>query len=171
VLFHQILIDMFLKNKKNTGFGLMEVVVGLGVILVLMLGLMVTVSLSFKMMEINSLNLRAAFLLEEGVEAVRIMRDMNWTDNIAALATGTPYYLVFESGEWKSTTTEIVTDGVFTRTITLGEVERDFEQDIIETGGAIDEGTKKLTVFVNWDFKSRAYVKSISTYITNMFNE
>lgn len=160
---------MKIKNKfcKN-GFGMIEIVVGASIISLLSFGMATATQVSLRLSSENSNNNKAVFLIEEGVEAVKIIRDGSWS-NISSLSTGTSYFLNFNGTTWLSTTTNAFIDGTFERKFQLDDVYRDADQDIVTSGGTLDPGTKKLTVSVSWNFRNSTTTKSVPTYITNMF--
>lgn len=153
-------------NFKN-GFGLIEVIVGVAIISVSFLGLMSVAHLSFKILERSSHNLKAGFLLEEGAEAVKIIRDSGWS-NINSLSNGVNYYLNFNGTTWLTTATPVYVDNIFERKFVLSNVYRDINDDIA-TSGTIDTGTKKITISVSWKEGGSTVTQSFSTYITNLF--
>ena len=101
---------------------------------------------------------QASFLLEEGAEAVRVLRDNAWT-NISSLTTGANYYPLFSSGTWTLSATSLQV-GIFTRTVSMANVSRDSTtSDIVSSGGTNDASTKLVTVTVSslvFNFKSLA---------------
>jgi Tfp pilus assembly protein PilV len=110
---------------------------------------------------------QASFLLEEGAEAVRIIRDNDWS-NIEALTPEDTYYPVYSSGTWglSGTATQV---GIFSRTVTIFDVTRDSTTDDIVSSGTDDPGTKLVTVAVSWDEGGTSVSKSISFYIADIF--
>lgn len=111
---------------------------------------------------------QAAFLLEEGAEAVRIVRDNGWA-NISNLTVGANYYPTFSSNTW------ILSDvantmGIFNRTVTVANVNRDGEDDIISSGGVLDPGTKLITVTVSWAEGATTVTKILQFYISDIFS-
>lgn len=110
---------------------------------------------------------QAAFLLEEGAESVRILRDNNWT-NISSLVPGTNYYPVFSSNTWTLSTTAN-TVGIFTRKVTIASVNRDNTTKDIASVGTDDPGTKLVTVTVSWLEGGTTIVKTLQFYIINIF--
>ncbi len=110
---------------------------------------------------------QAGFLLEEGAEAVRILRDNAWS-NISALTLNANYYPTFSGGTWILSATPN-TVGIFTRTVTLSSVKRDATtRDISSTG--VDEPLNKLVaVTVSWTEGGTTASKTLSFYITDIF--
>lgn len=158
------------KIYKKQGFGLLEIVVGVSIISLTLFGIMSTVGVSFKLMEDSTMNIQASYLLEEGVEALRILRDSSWSGNIDSLSVDTSYYLIFESNNWLATSTVVYIDNVFKRTFVLKDVNRDANDDIVEFGGALDSDTKKIIVSVEWQTRNGTSTREIGSYLTNMFN-
>ena len=136
--------------KLQAGISLVEVVIGVGLILLALVGLITSYSFYLKAGLKNTDTLKAAFLMQEGVEAVTLMRDNGWS-NLSSLTPGTSYYLAWNGSMWVSTTTATTTDGIFTRTFRLDDVYRKTsDQDIVDTSApdskSLDANTKRLTV-------------------------
>lgn len=156
----------------NKGSGMVEIVVAVFIFSVV-LGSLITVSNMYLSGAGDNLqSAKAAYIAEEGVEAVKIIRDNNWA-MINSLANYTDYYLYFDTSSstnniWKSTSTASILDSIFTRTFRLDPVNRDSNGRIVSSGGTLDQSTKKLSVSVSWQSKDSVIVKSLSTYITNI---
>lgn len=112
---------------------------------------------------------QAGFLLEEGAEAVRIVRDNGWA-NVSSLTLGTNYYPTFSGGTWTLSATAN-TVGIFTRRVTLASVNRDNStSDIVSSGGTLDTGTKLVTVTVSWPEGGTTITKTLQFYIMDIFS-
>lgn len=111
---------------------------------------------------------QATFLLEEGVEIVKILRDNNWT-NISGLTTDTDYYPIFSSGSWSLSSTPSSV-GIFTRTINVQDVNRDAISGDISTTGNNDVGTRLVTVTVSWQEGGDTASRTLSFYIVDIFS-
>ncbi len=158
------------KTAKNKGFGLLEIAIGISVISLSIFSLTAVSNLALKLTEESARNTQASFLLEEGIEALKILRDSNWSANIASLTPGTVYYLSFANHNWQTTSINIYIDGIFERSFVLQNVNRDINDDIVSSGGISDPDTKKLTVSVLWRSRNSTTTQSVSAYITNLFN-
>lgn len=161
-----------MKQIYTSGISLVEVVIGTALILLSLTGLASAYSFYLKAGLKNMDNLKAAFLLQEGVEAVTLLRDTSWS-SFASLTSGTKYYLYWNGGTWVATTTSALIDTSFTRTITLDDVyRRNSDKDIVASTSpdakSLDSGTKKLTVRVTAS-STPVLDKSIATYLTNLF--
>lgn len=154
---------------ESSGFGLMEAIAGVSVIGIFMVSVMLSIQLSQKTVNESVRNSQAAFLLEEGFEAIKIIRDTSWTLGISSLSTGTNHYLGFNGTSWVSTSTNAYIDGIFERKFALANVYRDANDDIAASG-MLDAGTKKATVYISWLGRTGTTTRSASIYLTNMFS-
>ncbi len=160
-----------MKNSLSTkGFSLIEVVVGSSVCVIILLSLMGTFALQFKLAVANTSKIQAALLEEEGLEAARILRDNGWASNIATLATSTKFYITFDGTTWKATSTKQIIDSTFERSLMIQDVYRNGSKDIVTSGGTYDPDIKKITASVAWLQSGATTTKTLSTYLTNIFN-
>jgi len=156
--------------KLKKGFGLLEVLIGLGILSVAFFALLTVSRSILQVSRAATYSLSADFLLEEGVEAIRSIRDRNWTEDIATLPDN--FYLYFDEtlSRWESTTTPEVIEGTFTRELAISDVYRDGDDDIAASG-TLDPGTKKFVVTVTWQGTNATTTRSMSVYLTNYFND
>ncbi|MEK7087657.1 MAG: hypothetical protein AAB891_00015, partial [Patescibacteria group bacterium] len=96
----------------------MEIIVGTALILLSLVGLITAYSFYLKAGLKNTNNLKAAFLLQEGVEAATLIRDGGW-NTLASFATGTPYHLSWNGTAWVATATPMLIDGALYRTFII----------------------------------------------------
>ena len=158
---------------KNLGFGLLEIVIAASIISGTIFSLSYVFLISNKLAAASSNKVRASFLAEEGLEALRVLRDTSWSANIAGLSAGTNYYLSFNTvtSAWSiSTSNPGYIDNLFTSTITIENVQRDANDDIVSSGGTNDPDTKKFNVSVSWLERASAMTVAVSTYLTDMFD-
>lgn len=146
---------------------MVEVIVAISIIVVSVLAAMTVTQKSISVSRQALHTSQASFLLEEGAEVARILRDNAWS-NISSLSSGTNYYPVF-SGTWTLSTTSS-TVGIFTRTITVTSVNRDNTTADIATTGTNDPGTKLITVTVSWNESGQTMSKTLSFYIMDIFS-
>lgn len=157
------------------GYSLIEIVVAVGLVLAFVSSVVAASHFELRAVHESARRGKAAFLLEEGLEAVRILRDRGWSDNIALLVSGQTYYPVF-SINWKVVSADPgPIDGLFTRTVVFGDVwRRDADSDIVDVSSGdpktLDPGTRQVTVTVSWPGSGGAVrQESISTYLANIF--
>ena len=156
-------------GEQKVGAGLIEVVIGVGILTLTVVGLTTSYGLFIKSASAQSKFVKAQFLLEEGVEALRTLRDESWS-SFGGLTKGTTYWISFDnfSSSWDATSTQVFVDGEFERTFILDEVFRD-GSDRIASSGTLDPGTIKVTVNVEWQFRNATNTSSVETYFANLF--
>ena len=163
------------KINLQKGTGLAEILVAVSIFSIV-LGFLVTASNLYLGGSGESLrNAEGAYLAQEGIEAVKTIRDANWS-NISSLTAGTNYYLYFDTSSstnnvWKATTT-VSSLSPFARTFKVSAVNRDSNGNIVTTGGSLDANTEKVVVSVSWKSELGNVIgtttKTLSTYIANI---
>lgn len=120
----------------------------------------------------NSLRrVEAVNFAQEGIEAVRTIRDESWSTNLAGVALDTNYYLLISGGKWTLTqTAQPALNGIFTRTVKFYSVNRDVNGNIVSSGGVLDSKTKRAVSTVSWTERGTSYNVSLETYITNFLD-
>jgi Tfp pilus assembly protein PilV len=157
-------------KKKNFKKGIMlaEILIATFIFSVI-LGVLITINNLYVTSVSSSLkSIKAVYLAEEGMEAVRIIRDTNF-ENFKELTNGENYYLYFSnsaSSTWEATTSVSYknTSGI-DRWFVLGSVRRSYGK-ITEGDGELDENTRKLTVYVSWNDRDKTNEKTLFTYLT-----
>jgi len=156
------------KNFTHKGFMIVEILIAISIITVSILS---AIAVSEKSIFVSRQALHAGeagFLLEEGAEVVRILRDNGW-NNISVLDTATNYYPIFSSPNWSLSLTPN-TVGIFTRTVTITNVNRDDATKDISESGTNDAGTKLITITVSWPEGGTTINKTLSFYIMDIFS-
>ncbi len=146
---------------------MVEIMVAASIIAVAILAVMGVAQKSIRLSTQTVHTAQAGFLLEEGAEAVRIIRDNDWA-NISSLSFNANYYAVFSSGTWNLSTTPN-TNGMFTRKINIAQVLRDNTSNDISVTGTADAGTRLVTVTASWLEGATTVTKTLSFYITDLF--
>ncbi len=160
------------KSNKIAGFGVIEILVAAAVIGTVIFSLFNVFVLADRLSEEAGDKIRANFLAEEALEVVRYLRDRSWEDNISNLNTGTSYYLAFSgaTSRWSiGTSNPGLIDGLFTRTVTVENVSRDSNDDIVLAGGTDDPKTKKINVTVSWTERGAPQSLMLSIYLTDIY--
>lgn len=112
--------------------------------------------------------IQSSFLLEEGIEVVKGLRDDGWGEHIVPLTNGTTYYLSWNGTAWSPTTTPSRVENFYARTFVLSAVNRDGSDDIA-VSGTNDPGTRKLTMSVAWNVRGATTTRMTEAYIVNLF--
>jgi prepilin-type N-terminal cleavage/methylation domain-containing protein len=131
---------------SNKGFSLVEVIVAVGIFSIIAYSGVASVVGSFSSNRLSGEQSQATFLAQEGIEAIRSIRDQSW-DN---LIDGSHY--IAQPGLWQLT--NIPSNlGIFNRTIDISSVDVD---------------TKKVVSSVSWQFTSgRGNSLALTSYFTN----
>ncbi len=159
-------------KKVSRGMGSLEILIGAAIIVIGILALIIAFNSFFSFALANDRNVQAAYLSEEGLEAMTFLRDGSYAGNIAPLSTSATYYLSWNSavGSWETTTTPQYVDGVFLRTITLASVYRNSAGHITSSDdGVIDPNTRLVTVTLQYFQGHGTTTQSMSTYLTNFY--
>lgn len=155
------------KKFTQQGIGLVEVVIGLAIVTAAVVALVLAYGIFLRSASSQGKAVKAEFLLEEGAEAVRSIRDSGWS-TISNLSTGTAYDISFNGSLWEVATAGSPIDGEYYRTVVFENVYRDASDDIA-VSGALDPLSRKLTVSVSWPSRSGTTTSSIETYIADIF--
>lgn len=161
------MVNFFNKKKSKSGFAMVEIIVAVAIIAASFIFILSVAQRSIVIARDALHQTEASFLLEEGAEATRIVRDTAWF-GISSLSAGTTYYPTFSSNTWTLSTTPNTVDG-FTRTVVLSTVYRDGNANIA-VSGAQDTGTRLVTVNVSWNEAGIVLSKSIQFYIADIFS-
>ena len=155
-------------KEKNKGAGMIEIIVGVSLIVITLTGLVSAYNLFLEAALKNTELVQADFLIEEGLEIIRAIRDADWDSNIAPLSTSTEYDLINDGGVWKATTSISLIDGKFYRILTVADVLRDVNDDISSTG-VLDLNIKKFTVTLSWLEGTSTTTRFLSAYLAKIF--
>lgn len=152
------------QNKHNlkNGFSLVEIVLAMAIFMILAVVGITTVLQSFSVNKLSSEQLFADLYAQEGIEAVRSIKNRGWS----SLAVGT-YGLSSSTGVWAFSGSSDSRDK-YTRQLNISEVQRDINGDIVESGGTVDVDTLKVDSVVTWNFSGpRNDTVSHTTFLTN----
>lgn len=86
----------------------------------------------------------AAVLLEEGSEAVLLLRDLGWDSEIAPLALEQGYSLHWDGAAYRLSSSTVPVDG-FRRRVTFFAVRRNVS-GILAENGAVDAATRRVRI-------------------------
>ena len=156
-------------NNKNKlkGFMMVEILVATSIIVVSVLVAMSVAQKSISLSRQSVRQAQAAFLLEEGAETTRIVRDNAWS-NISGLTVSTDYYPFFSGGTWTLDATPSQV-GIFTRKVVFSSAYRDLNQDLASSGTE-DDKMRLVTVTVSWTDSGRTFSKTLQFYLADIFS-
>ncbi len=158
-------------KTEQKGFGILEVLIISTILSFSMIAIMS--SFTFYVTEglKTTKKIEALYILEEGAEAVRFLRDRSFAANIATLIPGTTYYIATSSLGWSTSITPTVFSEDFLLTVTLEDVYRkNSDYDMVSQtyvgSKMLDPNIKKVYVMTEWSTGSSTLV----TYVANLFD-
>ena len=155
--------------NAQKGISLVEVIIASSIIAVSMIYISNVYGNFLALSVENTDRVQAAFLLDEGVEAIKTMRGYSWS-SIASSTASSTYYLTWQNSRWQSTTTSALIDSKFTRNYTVSNVYRDSSTlNIVSSGGVLNTDSKLINVNVSWDNNGTTTTKQTSFYIFNLY--
>ncbi|KKS45094.1 MAG: hypothetical protein UV08_C0009G0004 [Parcubacteria group bacterium GW2011_GWA2_42_18] len=163
---------MFLYSKPHIsgslrrGFSLVEVLVAVTIITIAFIAVLSASTRGVVLARLALEETQVSFLLEEGAEAVKFARDLNWS-NISALTLSADYHPEWGANGWTIVSGSGVS-GEFTRKIQFTSAYRDSYDDLASSG-TVDSGTRKVTVSVAWFNGVATVTKNLEFYITDIF--
>jgi type II secretory pathway pseudopilin PulG len=151
---------------RRSGQSLIEVIIVLALFLLISVGVIGALSSSLGASKRGSDTIAATGYVKEAVEAVRSIRDRDWSEVTAGtygLDTGAGYYEFQGSGD------TLGPNNSFTRTIQVEDVTRSPGlQGDISSSGVDDPNSKKVNVSVAWDlFAGQPRTVSETFYVFN----
>ena len=152
-------------RKFKNGIALTEIVLGVSVLALMLVFITHTITLFLNAGSVALEQTRALYLAEEGQEMLRYIRDSDWNYLDSLTEGGTYYFSVSTTTIATSSSPEIV-EGVYTRSFVVNELERDVNDDFVESGGTADEDGRVVTVTVTWG----GATVSLDSILTNIFN-
>ncbi len=135
------------RTTLQKGVSAVELLVGVSILAVMFIAISFTITRFVNESRDIADKTQALYLAEEGLEMVRYIRDKKWT-YVADLDDGNKYYLDLSGPDVATSTTE-ETIGIFTRSIRVTEVERNGNDDIVQSG-TNDPDSKYVTAIVTW---------------------
>ena len=159
-----------IKNIRNQkGQTLVEIVIAIALIAIVFSGSWQILHDSFFSISQEATAVKAHYLVVEGLEGIRSIRDENWS----ALADGT-WYFRYDTSDPNNKVVRIETGeetvfDQFTRRIEISSVRRDpttgkITEDIVYE---IDENTKQAQIIVQWTYKGVIRTDMETIYLTN----
>ena len=152
-------------RNRNRGSSLLEVIMAIGLFAIITSNIVVLYLGAFSSNLHDKEKLEATAYLIEGTEALRSIKDFNFSN----LTNGT-YGLSKANGYWELLGSSDI-NGQFTRAVTISDVRRDSNCDIVASGGTPDPNSKFANVQINWELeKGNATSISAEQYFNNWKN-
>ena len=173
-----------MKKKRQSGFTLVELLLVIALGLVMSVGILGLFRIGLIGGTRSSFHLQARNLVQEGMEAIVAIRDTggsnwDWTATPVNTNANEYYQPTIVGNAWslgaKSSVLPAPTlsppNNRFTRTVTIQSVQRaagcgSAVCPIVNSGGILDTGTRKITVVVSWQ-DNGTQTASSSSYLTH----
>lgn len=153
--------------QRIKGISIIEILIVITICTIALVSLLGVAAFSLRISTLTKETNQASDLAIEAIEAIRNFRDgTDWnTNGLGTLATGISYYPKKSTDnppKWQLVQGEEQTSN-FNRKVVFNNVQRDTNDNIVETGGTNDPNTKKAIVTISWNDKK----VEIFTYFTN----
>lgn len=150
---------------NNKGQSVIEVIVAVAIFVIIAGSSVIAILGSLSSTRLAKEETQATLYASEGIEAVESIRNQEWNN----LVSGT-YGVSNASGTWAFSGISDDPDGTdkFSRAVTVIDVERNDNGEIVSSGGTVDEETKQITSTINWNFTPvRQNTVTLTSYLTN----
>jgi type II secretory pathway pseudopilin PulG len=157
------------KITTDRGFSVIEILLAAALFLIFSSGAVGIIIYGNRMNLLGEEQAVATQFANEGVEAVRSIKNQNFTTlSNTYCATGSGIQKSGSVWTLKATGTSDTFDTIYNRIITICDVQRNSNGDIVASGGTNDPYLKKVTSTVSWNAgTTRADSVVLSTYYTN----
>lgn len=149
---------------NNKGQSLLEIIVAMAIFALISATMVVFSTSGFLSLNVGGEQTEAAALAQEGMEAVRSIRDRAWNELIFTTSS-----VMTSSGQWffggENTQAQV---GDYLRTITTESVCRDANNVIVDCPASYtDVQTKKITSQIDWPVRNTTNTVKQVSYLTN----
>lgn len=148
------------------GFSLIELIIAVGIFAILGAGVTYIIINSYSNFQGTGDRQVVSKFAQEAIEAVRSIRDNSWEDIEDSVGSNHDV-TKDQNGVWQFADTSDSQQSL-TRVITVANVQRNENGDIVESGGTVDINTKKVTVTVSGQGIADY---TLTTYLTNWSNK
>ena len=132
-------------QKRATGFSIIEIIIACAIFLSTIAAYVVSADVLREMSKRAEEKTQAALLLEEGAEAVWLLRDEDWGTNIDALTLGEPYSLYWDGDSYETSAEDVLIGGKYWRQVTFLAAYRSGTGTLAESGTE-DENTRRVVI-------------------------
>lgn len=163
---HRVTIDnLHLTINRKNGQSIIELIIGLGIVIILAMSLVGTNLLTQKTSRSAQNEVQATKLAQQGTEEIRIMRDQNEYTSIPTNPTGC--YKITKGNiqtpaTWSLTTTDCITGGEL---IQSSSSETAFTRVVKSADSGVNR--KIITVTVSWDESGNKRSVVNETFLTS----
>lgn len=127
------------------GFSIIEIIIACAIFLGTVAAFVTANDLLREIATKTATKTEAALLMEEGAEALLLLRDQGWDAHIESLNLETPYYLYWDGDSYELSLDPVLVSGGYWRRVTLFEVRRDGSGAFAEAG-TVDIDTRRAEI-------------------------
>lgn len=131
--------------KENGGFSIIEIIVACAIFLGTMAAFVAASEILRDISARAEDKTQAAVLLEEGAEAILLLRDLGFAANFGSLTLESPYSLSWDGDSYVLTDSDVTIGGSYIRRVTFFEVERD-AGGTFSASGTVDPDSLKAEI-------------------------
>jgi type II secretory pathway pseudopilin PulG len=155
-------------SNKQKGLGMVEIMVVISVIIVSFTAILQLFKLQIQTERAKREEMAAYTLLSESLEAVRSIRDDNWS-NLSSLTIGADYYPQITGNSWILSNIDPGAINGYERWIVINSVNRDAISGniVAPPGGSVDSDTLEIVSYVEWQSNGTTTSRDLRTYLTN----
>lgn len=141
------------RNNLSRGISIVEVLVGLGILLIVGIFISVTVFQFSESRKTILEDINRVLLAEEAYEIIRYSRDIDWS-LVSSLSLNVPHYLDLSTTTIAFTNTPELINNKFNRSFVLDSVYRNSSDEIVSSttpSASIDVNSRALSIYVSSD--------------------
>lgn len=148
----------------SAGQSLIELILAIALLAIIGVNVLVVTIGSFRTTQLAEEEYQATLIAAEGLEAVESIRNQAW----ANLQNG-DFGLSQSGGVWNfQGSSDTDASGKYIRVINITDGQRDTNNNLVSSGGTLDEATKVIIATVSWNFSpSRQNQITLNTILTN----
>lgn len=160
-------------TKNKIGQSLVEVIVAVSIFMIISSSAAVSVVGSLSASRLAEEETQATFYSNQGLEAVRSIKNRGWDDPFLTTDCTSVTCGLTLNGQWSFNGNADDPDGSgkFLRELSIENVERDIDGNVVDSGGKIDSETKRVVSTIKWDFTSGRQNEVVLTSLLTNWQE
>ncbi len=157
-------MKLYFEECHQKGFSVIEVIIATALFMILASGAVMVMLQGLDSNRLGEEQTIATQYASEGIEATRSIKNQNFASLVNSPGTG----ISRVGNVWSFSGSNNILSSKYTRVITVSDVSRDGNGNIVTSGGTVDPLTKKITSTVSWNFTStRSNSVVLSSYLSD----
>ena len=163
-------------NLSEKGFGMVEIIIVSAILALVSFGAVSYLNSYSKLGAINKMQTEALYYARSSLEQARAVRDENSVDDRSygwnvldglSFAPTSHYNFQLSGSGWAPVIGDRVNEG-YTIWVTFASVNRDVNDDIVLSGGILDDNSIKVTSHVSFQIRGESKEVELFEYLTNI---